>query len=156
MDNYKPSPPAPKKNKAGNRVGTIISILLLIIIVAYCNIVPDYEETRKPAQTSADVSEFELAEQTIVGYDEVTEAAINMRDGTMSLAIVVKRSTSESRAKELGSNFVRITMSLANGESSPSKEIGKSRYDYLIGVYYSDGEEFITGAKVRRATRVSW
>jgi len=105
---------------------------------------------------SAQSAELNIAKQAILGYDEVTDAAINKKGRNMSLVLIVKYSTSEQRAKELGDNFVRLTMTFVKEENSPSKEIGTSVYDYLIGVYYPNEKEVVMGAKVTFAKKITW
>ena len=57
--------------------------------------------------------------------------------------------------KEIGENFVRMTKSLMK-DGAPGREIGKGKYNYLIGVYYPNEKTVALGAKARTADRLTW
>ncbi|MBA2858312.1 hypothetical protein HNP93_001013 [Methanococcus maripaludis] len=78
----------------------------------------------------------------------VRDAGIAQRDELISIAIIVDYSVSESYAKELGDSAVRLCMSLGEGTAPGYPDIGKSKNDYLVGIYYSDKSEFVSAAKV--------
>ncbi len=92
----------------------------------------------------------------VEGYLEVLDAAITQDGRTLSLVLVVANATSQSRAQELGDNFVRMTKSLLQDGDSPSRQIGRGEYDYLIGVYSPNEDEIAFGAKLRAADRITW
>ncbi len=96
-----------------------------------------------------------MAVPSIQEYVEVRDAAISQDGDTYSLVLVVDRATSTERAKELGDNFVRMVKSFGP-DDSPGQEIGSGTYDYLIGIYYPDGEQVALGAKSRISTRITW
>ncbi len=85
----------------------------------------------------------------------VRDAAITQEGHKFSLAIVVNYAVSEEYARELGDNFVRLTKTLGP-DDRPSKEIGQGKYDYLVGVYRSNEQEVVLGAKDRNARRITW
>ena len=102
---------------------------------------------------SADVK---LAAKTsITDNPEVLDAAITQDGRDISLVLIVAFTTGESRARQLGDNFVRMIKSLSQDES-PGKVIGTGMYSYLVGVYYPDEEKVALGAKSRVADRISW
>ena len=41
-------------------------------------------------------------------------------------------------------------------DEGPSKEIGKGKFNYLIGVCYPDKTKVVLGAKNRNATKITW
>lgn len=41
-------------------------------------------------------------------------------------------------------------------DSNPSKEIGRVRYDYLVGVRSVDGTDIARGAKLGSSPRITW
>ena len=90
-----------------------------------------------PAQTppiSSDQKKLILA--GIKQNREVLGARIEPeKDNRITLILMVRYGTSEVRAKQLADNFVRMTMTLGP-DKNPGKEIGKSRYDYPVGVFY--------------------
>lgn len=86
--------------------------------------------TPRPGLTWADVLEMQMAE-----YTHVRGASVKRDGNTISLVLVVEYAINETYARQLGDNFVRMTMALHN-DGSPGKEIGAGRkYDYLVGVY---------------------
>ena len=91
----------------------------------------------------------------IVGYSGVREAAVTQRDNVVSLVLIVEYATSQSYARELGDNFVRLAKSLL-GDSAPGKAIGTGKYDYMVGIYLPNEEQLALGAKARTADRISW
>ena len=86
---------------------------------------------------------------------EVMDAAVAQDGDDISLVLIVGFATNESRAKEIGENFVRMTKSLMK-DGAPGREIGKGKYNYLIGVYYPNEKAVALGAKARTADRLTW
>ncbi len=104
-------------------------------------------------QISADLKAMIVAQVT--GYPEALDAAITQQDEDISIVLVVAGWTSESKARELGDNAVRMTKSLSP-DSSPGESIGQGRYNYLVSVY-DPGERLIAqGAKAKGADRITW
>ncbi|MGB0452480.1 MAG: hypothetical protein ACPGJV_02110 [Bacteriovoracaceae bacterium] len=98
-----------------------------------------------------------LAIVTIKDYPEVKDATINQDKEQISLVVIVRRSVGKEKAKEMGDNFLRLLMANSMGtENSPKKEIGPTKYSYLIGVYYPDDSEVALGAKAPAARRITW
>ena len=96
-----------------------------------------------------------IATSTIAEYPEVLDASV-AQDGTdVSLFLVVAPLTSETRAQELGDNFVRMVKTFSQDEV-PGKIIGAGRYNYLVTVAYPGGETIAQGAKPRVAESISW
>jgi len=100
--------------------------------------------------------EKKIAIGGITEYPEVLEAAITQRGRRLSLVLIVAYGTNKSRARNLGDNFVRMVKTFAKAELSPSKQIGKGVYDYLVGVYYPNKVQVVMGAKVSIAVRITW
>ncbi|OPY56979.1 MAG: hypothetical protein A4E51_00218 [Methanosaeta sp. PtaU1.Bin055] len=97
----------------------------------------------------------ELAITSIEGYTEVQDAAITQDGDQLSLAIIVPYGTNEETAKDLGDSFVRLVKTFGP-EEAPGKEIGPGIYDYLVGVYYPNGDTVALGAKVSNARAIHW
>jgi len=91
----------------------------------------------------------------IAEYPEVREAAISQQGETLSLVVIVNRTTSKWRAKEIGESFVRLVKTFSE-DTAPSKKIGSGIYNYLIGVYYPGSVEVVMGAKVDIAEHITW
>lgn len=72
------------------------------------------------------------------------------------MTLVVDYGTSEEYAKELGDNFVRLVKGTSPGEEGTGKEIGPGVYDYLVSVYYPNGDLVAMGAKVSGARSLHW
>ena len=126
---------------------------------------PTLEPTSTPVPTATLVPTpepptiEELGEAIIIGikgYPEVRDAAISQDGRTLSLVLIVAQATSQSRAQQLGDNFVRMTKTLLQDGEVPGQQIGRGEYDYLIGVYRPNEEEIALGAKSRTADRISW
>ena len=88
-------------------------------------------------------------------YDEVVDAATSKSGNSVSLVLIVRPSTSTTRAKQLGENFVRMYKSLSD-DDPPGRSIGRGKYDYIIGVYYPNERPVARGAKARSSTQISW
>ena len=95
----------------------------------------------------------ELLIPNMESQPEVMDAAVAQDGDDISLVLIVGFATNESRAKEIGENFVRMTKSLMK-DGAPGREIGKGKYNYLIGVYYPNENTVALGAnrKNRRST----
>lgn len=92
---------------------------------------------------------------SIKTYDEVQDAAIVQDGDKLSLALIVGYATNEETAKELGDSFVRMVKSSC-GDTPPEKEIGPGIYTYLIGVFYPDESEVVSGAKCGMCRSIYW
>ena len=97
----------------------------------------------------------ELLIPNMESQPEVMDAAVAQDGDDISLVLIVGFATNESRAKEIGENFVRMTKSLMK-DGAPGREIGKGKYNYLIGVYYPNEKTVALGAKARTADRLTW
>ncbi len=120
---------------------------------------PTLEPTSTPVPTPEPPTIEELGQviiEGIKGYPEVRDAAISQDEHTLSLVLVVAQATSQSRAQQLGDNFVRMTKTLLQDGEAPGQQIGRGEYDYLIGVYRPNEERIALGAKSRVADRISW
>lgn len=105
-----------------------------------------------------EIKEIILGVGGIGMYDEVLDAAIIQKEedpSLLSLSLVVQYGTTEESAKELGDCFVRMTKSLSP-DDPPGNEIGPGIYDYIIGVFYPNGNNIALGAKDRTARRITW
>lgn len=83
------------------------------------------------------------------------DAAISRDGKKLMLALVVRSGISEGRTRQLGDNFVRLVKTL-EPDDSPAREIGRGRYDYLVGVRSIDGSGIAMGAKVATSPRITW
>ncbi len=118
---------------------------------------PDTPERPRPTATPtvsvADIRDMVIS--SIEGYPRVREAAISQDGNQLSLVIIVDYATDPNYAQELGDNFVRLAKSFLK-DGVPGKQIGRGRYDYLIGVYHPNEQEVALGAKASSADRISW
>ena len=145
-----------------------VSLLFLGCTIAIVALVDSSESSTKPDTGSAAVDPKLAADDpklaadvkamvvsVIEGYPTVLDAAVSQKGADISLVLIVVPGTSESEAKRLGENAVRMTKSLSQ-DSSPGKAIGKGIYNYLVSVYYPDERMVAQGAKVTFADRVTW
>ena len=90
----------------------------------------------------------------------IRDAALSQSDCGLSLVLMVNAAITEAAARELGDNFVRGVKSLGPKGSQDEPlgvEIGRSQYDYQIGVYAAGTQEPIArGVKVAMARRIRW
>jgi hypothetical protein len=89
-----------------------------------------------------------MAVNTMKQSDAVRDAAVSQVGNIISLALIVQNYVTPERSKELGDAFVRQVISLCD-EGSLGKEIGKSKFNYLIGVYRPDKTEIVSVQKLR-------
>ena len=149
---------------------TILATATLILLLMACTVrvtaTPSPTETPTPIKRVISVpttriplpdpglSNAEIVE-AIKQYPGVLDAAISKRGNQVSLVLVVHSATNESNARQLGDNYVRMFKSLSD-DDSPGSSIGRGKYDYLIGVYYSNEKKVAQGAKSRASDRISW
>ena len=90
----------------------------------------------------------------------VHDAALSQSACDLSLVLMVNAAITEAAARELGDNFVRQVKSLVPKgaqDESLGVDIGRSQYNYTIGVYASGTKEPIAvGAKIDLAQRITW
>ena len=139
----------------------VVGLLFLGCTIAIVAMVDSSESSTKPDTASAAV-DATLAADTkamvvsgIEGNPAVLDATVSQKGADISLVLIVVPGTSESEAKRLGENAVRMTKSLSQ-DSSPGKSVGKGIYNYLVGVYYPNKRMVAQGAKVTFADRVTW
>lgn len=97
----------------------------------------------------------QMASDTIELEIDVLDASISQEGEKLALAIIVLDGTSEARAMELGDNFVRLAKTFGP-DDNPSREIGRGRYDYLVGIRSAGGSDIAMGAKVGSSPRITW
>lgn len=92
---------------------------------------------------------------SIKRYPEVTDAGIEASGRTISLALVVRHSADQERARELGEGFVRMTkVLLFDGKLGLLP--GRGTYSYLVTVCRPDETVVARGAKHWRSDRMRW
>lgn len=98
-----------------------------------------------------------IAVDGIKEYPEVVDAAVNQKSSDINLVVVVRQGTPKEKAKEMGDNFLRILMANSMGiENSPKKEIGPTKFSYLIGIYYPGEIQAALGAKAPASRAITW
>lgn len=118
------------------------------------------KEPDKPIKTSdIDPEVQKLYKQSIIdlieGYNLVRAASFEKDGNTFKLVIIVDYSISKDYAKNLGDGFVRSVKAFYD-DTLPGKEIGKGKYNYLVGVYYLNGKELVMGAKASSTYKMTW
>lgn len=89
--------------------------------------------------------------------DEIRDAAVTQKDWELSLVLIVGAGMNEMRAKELGDNFLRQVMSNSGGiEKVPGKEIGPTKFSYLVGIYGPGEQQIALGAKAPASRSITW
>ena len=85
----------------------------------------------------------------------VVDAAINREGEAVSLVLIVDYATDMGYAAQLADNFVRQAKAMLK-DGQVGKEIGRGKYDYVIGVYLPNKEQLGLGAKARSSDRITW
>ncbi len=97
-----------------------------------------------------------MVTDTIILSDPlIRDAAISQDGNDLSLVLVVGNAINEQHAKRLGDNFVRMLKSLGP-DDPPGQDIGAGKYNYLVGVYFPDGQRLVQGAKSSNSQRIAW
>ena len=112
-----------------------------------------------PSTTNQRLSDLtvKMSIDAIKEYPEVTDADVNQKSDEINLVVIVKEGTPVNTAKEMGDNFLRMLLSNSMGaENSPKKEIGSTKYSYIIGVYYPNEEQVALGAKSPASRSITW
>ena len=107
-----------------------------------------------PEQQAAAVAEIKK-------QDGVLDATINPGLGTtgrLDLIITVRDGTNETRARELGENFVRLVKDIGPDVDPSPGEIGAGHrgYNYLVRVNLPDGQAVALGDKRWDLTSILW
>ena len=89
-------------------------------------------------------------------YDLIKDSHAEVKNDTITLVLVVNAAINEKTAKSYGDNFLRMTKSFCSDGPSPSKIIGKSNYNYQIGIFNSAEKQLYYGAKSAGAESISW
>lgn len=141
------------------------AIASAVVIAAILWAAPDYSdrgpgETQRYSAPESNVSVVsadarQMASDTIELEIDVLDASISQEGEKLALAIIVLDGTSEARARELGDNFVRLAKTFGP-DDNPSREIGRGRYDYLVGIRSAGGSDIAMGAKVGSSPRITW
>ena len=145
------------KNKKAATAAIIIAAALWVIASSSDQ---GSRETRQysapePSVAVMSVDARQMASDTIELEIDVLDASISQEGEKLALAIIVLDGTSEARAKELGDNFVRLAKTFGP-DNDPSQEIGRGRYDYLVGIRSASGSDIAMGAKIGSSPRITW
>ena len=132
---------------------TILGLLALLLLASTDPI--EDRATPAPASAGPAAQTESLAVSELENQARVRDAAASLDGRKYTLVIVVDYATSESYAKQLGDNFVRLIKSFSD-DDAPGQSIGRGKYDYVVGVYYPNEERLVLGAKSRAADRISW
>lgn len=125
----------------------VLFALILVFAVLSCSSEPAPVIPRATLNTVTD---------TIILSDPlIRDASIGQDGDDLSLVLVVGNAINEQYAKELGDNFVRMLKSLGP-DDPPGQAIGPGKYNYLIGVYFPDGQRLALGAKASNGQRITW
>ena len=99
-----------------------------------------------PTTTRPSVNVDAIVSENIQIEPEVLDAAVSHQGSQVSLVLIVRSSTNQSRGKQLGEQFLRMYKSLSD-DDSPGRSIGKGKYDYIVGVYYPNEKPLVQGQR---------
>lgn len=84
-----------------------------------------------------------------------TDAVIKIKEDSINLAFSVPFGTTKEEAKQIGENFVRLTMTLSNDEN-PNASLVKGRFSYMVGAMTPDQKWLVMGQKTSSFSKVIW
>jgi hypothetical protein len=111
---------------------------------------------------------IQMAIDQIVQFEHVKDAAVTIKDKTISLAVVTSPLVNKNYAKDVGESFVRLFgtfAAVADSElEAPTNDSYGGIYEYYDYEYYDllicvgTGTDniIVSGAKVTGAKRISW
>lgn len=106
---------------------------------------------------------IQMAIDQIVQSEYVKDAAVTIKDKTISLAVITSPLVSENYAKDVGESFVRLFGSFTAVTDSeleaPTNDSYGGIYEYYnLLIYVGTGTDniIVSGAKVTGARHISW
>ena len=100
---------------------------------------------------------MKMSQDELMNSPEVKDAAVSVKEDQITLILMIAPRTNRKRSLQLGDNFLRMTKALCKDGEKPSKEIGESKYSYIIGLYNSmNQKEIEIGAKSQYARSITW
>ena len=135
----------------------VILFLILAIFLSGCS------GGEKKVLPKISQEAIQMAIDQIVQFEYVKDAAVTIKDKTISLAVVTSPLVSKNYAKDVGENFVRLfgtfTAVADNDLEAPTNDSYGGIYEYydlLICVGTGADNIIVSGAKVTGAKRISW
>ena len=141
----------------------LVALMMVVVIALMATVVcggnsdddagADTVATRGPTELN-EIQE-RRARRDMTDEGEVLDAMMSQTATTASLELVVVNEVSDTRAKELGSKFVR-TVKQRGPDRQTGLTIGIGNVDYTITVKYSDDTQVVRGIKARNANAIVW
>ena len=135
----------------------VVLVLILAILLSGCS------GGEKKVFPNISQEAIQMAIDQIVQFEYVKDAAVTIKDKTISLAVVTSPLVSKNYAKDVGENFVRLfgtfTAVADNDLEAPTNDSYGGIYEYydlLICVGTGADNIIVSGAKVTGAKRISW
>ncbi|MDF1510187.1 hypothetical protein PZE06_18800 [Robertmurraya sp. DFI.2.37] len=116
------------------------------------------EKERESVVLEVTDTAIDMAVETTLQTPEVSDAAISVKNDTISFAVIVGASTNKETAQEIGDNFIRQLSAFTDG-STPTKDYYGELYDeFDVLITIADPAENIIaqGAKVRTSPKITW
>ena len=115
----------------------------LMLLSRFSHACPNYPEWSKAAVL-----------QHMNESSRIYDTGIAQKDCTLTLAIV-GYTTNREIARKKGEYMLRLAKTFGPGPD-PLKQIGTGIYDYVIGVFRTDGLVIEVGIKAKDAERITW
>lgn len=120
----------------------------------------EVEPEKEPESVALEVTDaaIDMAVGTTLQTPEVSDAAISVKNDTISFAVIVGASTNKETAQEIGDNFIRQLSAFTDG-STPRKDYYGELYDefdVLITIAGPAENIIAQGAKVRTSPKITW
>jgi hypothetical protein len=110
------------------------------------------------AELPSDIEQtyYDIAIQLMEDRDQVRGAAITRSNRIFNLVLIVDPSISPDYALKLGDDFVRTVKGYLDSFPNRDKELGISRYTYLVGIVDPEKKVVAEGAKYPLSRSVHW
>ncbi|MHB9029908.1 MAG: hypothetical protein ACYC9O_14160 [Candidatus Latescibacterota bacterium] len=99
---------------------------------------------------------YDIAIRLMEDRKQVRGAAITRSNRIFNLVLIVDPSISPDYALELGDEFVRTVKGYLDSFPNREKELGISRYTYLVGIFDPEKKVVAEGTKYPLSRRVRW
>jgi hypothetical protein len=99
---------------------------------------------------------YDIAIRLMEDREQVRGAAITRNNRIFNLVLIVDPSISPDYALKLGDDFVRTVKGYLDSFPNREKELGISRYTYLVGIFDPEKKVVAEGTKYPLSRKVRW
>jgi len=150
---------APKTHNTSRRQWIIFMCGIVLIAVMKIGMLISFHSAASPeADIPSDVERtyYDIAIRLMEDREQVLGAAITRSKRIFRLVLIVDPSISPDYALDLGDDFVRTVKGYLDTFPNREKELGISRYTYLVGIFDPGKKVVAEGTKYPLSRRVKW